>query len=602
MAPTDLAERPVAPDRRDGRAAIALRARGHPGRTALTVGIAIVVVAMVLVPAGALVWESLVDDDTGSLSVGAYAAVYTSSDVWTAVRNTAIVIAIVEVIAVTAGTALAWLITSTDMPLKRWLVFVPLSPLLFPPLLSALGWIFLMTPQVGFLNVGIRAVTGSDATDGPLSIYSLVGVGWVMGLYSVPYVYAVVAPAFENLDGRLDEAARMSGARAGTRFRSVTLRLLAPSIVGGALFAFIVAASEFTVPLLIGTRAQLDFVSTEIYQSVTSFPVNFDEGAALGMGLLLVVAAVTIFQRRVTTRRSYVTVSGRGSSRTVTRLGRWRRPALAAVVAYFALTIALPFAAIVGVSLLSYWRVDSLELTLSNYEFVLFQQSGTIDALVRSATLGVAGASLAVLVALAVVYLTLRRRTRAGAVLETVAALPLGIPSIVFGTGALFAFLYSPIVLYGTLASLLIAYVAHILPITLRPIASSYVQLDASLMEAASMSGASEPRTVATVVVPLLRSGVVSAWGLTFILLLRELPISIMLTTPGNDVISTYLFNLYDSQTFPAVAALAVVVFAVGVVGLVFISFLARLVSRQGVGGPRPSSPPTPIGGREPVT
>jgi iron(III) transport system permease protein len=91
------------------------------------------------------------------------------------------------------------------------------------------------------------------------------------------------------------------------------------------------------------------------------------------------------------------------------------------------------------------------------------------------------------------------------------------------------------------------------------------------------MSGASGSRAMADVVLPLLRGGIISAWGLTFVILLREMPISIMLATPGNNVISTYLFTLYDSQTFPAVAALAVVIFLVSAAGLALIVGVARL-------------------------
>ena len=237
----------------------------------------------------------------------------------------------------------------------------------------------------------------------------------------------------------------------------------------------------------------------------------------------------------------------------------------------------LPLGAIVAVSFLPFWKVGEYAFTLSNYEYVLFKQIGTGAAFVNSATLAITGATLAVVLALFIVHVTLRNRTRINAVLETVAGLPLGVPSIVFGTGLLIVFLNSPIAVYGTLFSLLVGYVAHSLPITLRPVSASYVQLDGALLESAYMSGASGARTLVDVVLPLLRAGIISAWGLTFVILLREMPISIMLATPGNNVISTYLFTLYDSQTFPAVAALAVVIFLVSAAGLGLIFAVSHL-------------------------
>lgn len=532
---------------------------------------------MVITPIGALIWQSLFDEKTGEFTAKAYTITYGGGTTWNAVKNTLFIIGIVEVVAVVMGTALAWLITACDLPARRWLMLVPMFPLLFPPLLSALGWIFLLTPGVGFVNVAIRSLFGMTTDTGPLSIYSLLGIGWVMGIYSVPYVYAVVAPALENLDSRLDEAARMCGATTAECFWTITVKLVAPAIAGGALFAFVVSASEFTIPLLIGTRAHIDLVSTRLYELVTGFPVQFNQGAALAMGLLGAVAAVTALQRWITTRRSYATIGGKGSRRELVKLGPWRWLIAALIVGYLAVTVLVPLGAIVVVSFLPFWKVGEYAFTLSNYEFVLFKQIGTGAAFVNSALLAVTGATLAVVLALVIVHVTLRNRTRINAVLETVAGLPLGVPSIVFGTGLLIVFLNSPIALYGTLFSLLVGYVAHSLPITLRPVSASYVQLDGALLESAYMSGASGSRTMVDVVLPLLRAGIISAWGLTFVILLREMPISIMLATPGNNVISTYLFTLYDSQTFPAVAALAVVIFLVSAAGLAVIFAASRL-------------------------
>jgi iron(III) transport system permease protein len=543
----------------------------------VSLALAVLLALMVITPIGALIWQSLFDEKTGEFTAKAYTITYGSSTTWTAVKNTLLIIGIVEVVAVVVGTALAWLLTACDLPARRWLMFIPLFPLLFPPLLSALGWIFLLTPGVGFVNVGLRSLFGMTTDTGPLSIYSMLGIGWVMGIYSVPYVYAVVAPALENLDTRLDEAAKMCGATTAECFWTITVKLVAPAIAGGALFAFVVSASEFTIPLLIGTRAHIDLVSTRLYELVTGFPVQFNQGAALAMGLLGAVAAVTALQRWITTRRSYATIGGKGSRRELVKLGRWRWLIAALIVGYLAVTVIVPLLAIVVVSFLPFWKVGEFSFTLSNYEYVLFKQVGTGAAFVNSALLAVAGATLSVILALFVVHVTLRNRTRINALLETVAGLPLGVPSIVFGTGMLIVFLHSPIALYGTLFSLLVAYVAHSLPITLRPVSASYVQLDGALLESAYMSGASGSRTMVDVVLPLLRGGIISAWGLTFVILLREMPISIMLATPGNNVISTYLFTLYDSQTFPAVAALAVVIFLVSAAGLAVIFAAARL-------------------------
>lgn len=535
---------------------------------------------MVLYPILALVARSFTVEDVTGWTLAAYETVYASGRTWEAARNTVIIVVMSTMLSVTVGVSLAWLLRCTDVWGAKYLNLVPFIPLLLPPLLGAAGWIFLLAPGVGFLNVGIRALLGSAESSGPFTIYSVWGMAWVTGLYCVPYVYSVVDPALQKMDASLDEAAALSGAGTFTRLRTVVLPVIAPAIAGGAFFSVIVSASEFTVPALIGSGARVETISTLIYTWVNQFPVQFSAGAALSMMLLLFVSLAAIYQRRLVSRGIYTTVGGKASIPSKTRLGRWRPVAFAGIIAYIAVAILLPLAAIIFVSISPYWSVTLTpeQLTLNHFRFILFEHSTTFRTIMNSTVLAFAGATASVALGVAVVYITLTWKSRMSSLLDLLATIPLGIPAIVFGAGALFAFIRPPIVLYGTLAALLVAYVAHILPIASRPILTTYVQLNRELIEASWVGGGREMTTVLNVVLPLIRSGIFSGWALTFILLLREMPMSVMLSTPNTSVISVELFSFWDGRTIPVVAAFSLVVFVLGLVGLLVIALLAQLL------------------------
>lgn len=551
------------------------------GASRLTLVLLLLVLAwLILYPLGALVVRSLTGPE-GGFTLEAYRSVYVSRQTWNAALNTVIVVVGATLFSVVVGTGLAWLLTRTTLPLGRFLRPIPMLPLLLPPLLGAAGWIFLLAPRAGFLNVAIRSVTGMEADTGPLNIYSVWGIVIVVSLYCVPYVYALVQPALMQMDSALEEAAHISGANRWRQTLDITLPVVKPAVIAGALFAMIVSASEFTIPVLIGTGARVEVLSTLLYGHVSKFPIQFERGAALAMLLLAAVGIATFYQRRLLRSDRYTTVTGKASVRAKVDLGPWRVPALLCVLGYVGLTLILPLAAIVIVSVSPFWtaRPSLSGLTLDHFRFVLFEHHGTVRTILNSTLLAFSGASIATLLGVLVAYVTLAWRTRLGSALDTIANISLGIPAIVFGVGVLFAFIRPPFVLYGTLLALLVAYVAKLLPIALRPIANSYGQLSRGIVEASWVTGGRQYATLWYVVAPLVKSGMFSAWALTFVLLLREMPMSVLLSTPNTPVISVELFNFWEGRTVPVVAAFSMIVFAVGALGLVVIALAAKVMN-----------------------
>jgi len=199
---------------------------------------------------------------------------------------------------------------------------------------------------------------------------------------------------------------------------------------------------------------------------------------------------------------------------------------------------------------------------------------------VLAATAATIVAALGALIA----YLIVRTSLRGRALLDVSASLPYAIPGTVFALGVILAWL-RPVpgvafTLYNTLWIILVAYVGRYMIFGVRPTAASLAQIHASLEEAARVSGAGWLRTFRDIVLPLVLPGIFAAWFLVFIPTLRELTVSILLWSAGNETIGVMVFNLQESGQEGPGAALALVMIGL----LVVANYAARLLSRGKVG------------------
>ena len=124
--------------------------------------------------------------------------------------------------------------------------------------------------------------------------------------------------------------------------------------------------------------------------------------------------------------------------------------------------------------------------------------------------------------------------------------------------GVLQAFIRPPLVLYGTIWILLVAYVARFVPLAVRSANASLRQIDPSLEEAARIAGASWAQSLRYILVPLARPGLIVAFLLVFIPALSELSATILLYSSGTETISVAIFRINDLGQLEVVAALAV--------------------------------------------
>ncbi|HLJ21625.1 MAG TPA: iron ABC transporter permease, partial [Stellaceae bacterium] len=426
---------------------------------------------------------------------------------------------------------------------------------------GAVAWSLLASPRAGLLNVIFRRLTGIGMELGPLNILSMSGLIWVMGLYYSPYAYIMTSGALRSLDSSMEEASRLCGASPARVLWHTTIPLVRPAILSAAFLIFSFSAGQFSIPQIIGIPARIDVLSTVIFAEAQTYPRDFSRLMGIGLMLLAIAAGALVLQRLWLRRGNYEVVAGKGTRSQLLDLGRWRYAVLGITVIYLLIVLVLPLLAL---AYSSFQRFSSTEfrpdlLTWTNYARVLSDRL-TITSIANSLVLATVSASLCLTLGLVMSYMIHRTHLRGRGAINLLAMLPIGIPGIVLGTGILAAYISPPLVLYGTLGILVVGYVAHSLPTASQAAAAGLVQIGKELEESARVSGAPWGAMVRRILLPLLRPAMIGTWLLLFITQFRELDTSILLYTPGHEVVSVALLNLWEAGSYNPVAAFSVIV------------------------------------------
>ncbi len=462
------------------------------------------------------------------------------------------------IMSILIGVPLAWATSRTNMPLRNLIHALVALSYIMPPYLTALAYIFLLGPEAGHFNRVLQGLFGFES--GPLNIFSMPGVIFVIGIHVFAFTYFLTYSALKSVDASLEESAQVLGARRWQTTLRINLPLVAPAITGGALLSAIDSLALFGPQAIIGTPAQIVFLPTRIYATIGSYPPRWAEASALSLLLVFLTVAGLALQRGYLERRSYITVSGKGVRTQILDLGAWRWALLA-----FCMTVVF-FSAIAPVGILTLnafsksWTdpLSLSNLTLEHFHTALFLDQVAVRGIINSFKLATSAAAIAVLIGAAVAYLDLRTNVRGRRLLDYLAILPLGLPGTVMAVGILLAFIRLPIPIYGTIWILLAAYVARFIPLATRSANATFRQIDPSLEEAGRITGASWLHTIRRILVPLSRPGLLVAFLLVFIPAFGELSATILLYTGGTETIAIAIYRLNDLGQLEVVSALAV--------------------------------------------
>ncbi len=551
------------------------------------------IAALVILLLGALVvpplWYLLRGSMTGSdapdtgphVTLGHFAAVLGNPQFLATGVNTFFFAAGSAVVALLLGWLSAWIVERTNAPLKAVAYFTAIISLGTPYVLYVSAWLLLFG-KGGPVNQVYRAVTGMP--DVAISIYSLPGMILVEGFLWSPLAFLLVGATLRNANAELEEAARMSGAGVWDTIRRVTLRLSFPSIMALAMLVFIRAIESFEVPALVGLPGRVYVMTTDIYRSMTTLPLDLGGASAFSVVmLLLVLVLLSIYARLSRHSEKYATITGKGFRPRPFDLGRLRYAAAAILVVNFLLLLVLPIGMLVWASLLPFYQPISgaaIKLvTLANYRNVL--SSNSLSLVVNTLVVSAATATIAMSLTMVAAWLAVRRGPGAWAI-ERLATIPLVFPGLVLGIAVMEFFLNVPIHIYGTLWILVWAFVINYLPYGMRYSTAGIIQIHRELEEAAAIFGASPLSRLHRIIVPLLAPALLAGWLFIFLMAARVLSLAILLAGPNSQTMAVAMFDLWTNGQGTELAAFGFLwTMVMAAVAMVF-----HLLARRSAGTP----------------
>ncbi len=535
---------------------------------ALSIGILVIVVAVpVLLIFINSFWVN------GQFNVTDVVNILKQKETYEALLNSLFIAVGVTIMSTIVGTFFAWLVTRTDLPYKGLMKVMFLVPFMLPSFIGALAWKMLLSPRAGYIN---RFFMDTFGLEEPIfNIYSYTGIMAVETMYLFPFVFIQVCGALERMDPTLEESARISGASLFTITRKITIPLVMPSIVSGALLIMLYSMAHFGTVAVLGVENGIFNIPTLIYERIHQSAGSFEAirtGTVLATVLVVTAALIIWLQNKILNRGRFQIIAGKSFRPVEVKLRGLRMPLLFICVFYIAFTIVLPTVTIFIVGGLKTYGLPITweNLTFDNYKFILFDWQLTKDAIRNSVLLGLAAAVITMFAGVMISYVIVKMRVKGKGkgILEFLGMLPFSVPGSVIALGVILAWSGKfGINLYNTVWIILIAYIARYMAFSLKANSAALEQVHDSLVEAARACGASMWQSLKDIVVPLVRPGMIAAFFLIFLPALRELTVSVMLYGPSTRTIGVAIYTLNeDGETVysAALAGIALIIIVFG--------------------------------------
>ena len=514
--------------------------------------------------------------ETVPLTLENYLEVYANPRTYQVLLNTLFFAVASVSVSLVITVPLVWILMRTDIPLKKTIYVLLTIGILIPVFLRTIAWIILLSPRIGLLNKWLQQIF--DLAGPPFNLYSLTGMAFVQGISFVPGAFFMLAAAYRSMDPSLEEAAYTSGVGKLRTFFKINIPITWPAIAAVMVYLFMTALAVFEVPAIIGLPARILVLSSLIFQSTTPTTGLPDYGMAGAYGAIMLVFGLVfafLYVRLVKQGKKYTVITGRGYRPREIALGPWKWPALAFVFSYLSIEVFIPFLVLLWTSLLPYLQLPSADalplLTFKHYREIPAHVGAKpfINTLILMFVVPTLTMFLSVLVS----WVVIRTQVSFRGFLDTLAFVPHAVPGILMAVGLAYLGLsYRDVFpLYGTIFIIIIAHTINWIAYGTRTTNSVMIQVHRELEEAGRVSGASVPRVLWKIVLPLIAAGVLNSWVWIGLLSYREVTMALTLYTRNNVVISTVVWQFWGSGWVPQVAALGVILilFAALVVGTV---------------------------------
>jgi len=368
------------------------------------------------------------------------------------------------------------------------------------------------------------------------------------------------------MDPSLEEAAVVSGSSEWQVFRRVTFPMAAPSVLSVLILTFVRSLEAFEIPALIGLPAGIEIFTTQIYTQLKgSIIPDYGHASAYSVILIVLVSLVLIPYYRITQDTfKFTTVTGKGFNPRRKDLGKWRWLG-GLLLLSLPLVQLLPMMALLWSSLTPFLQVPSVkalgQVSFANYALA-FNDPKIVRSTANSLLVSITSASGAVAVAFVVAWIVARTRISLRWMLDRLTMVPLVFPGIVLGVAILQMYLILPLPVYGTVWIMVAAFVPQYLPYAMRCNHAGLLGIHKELEESATASGASWGQVVRNIIAPLMMPALFAAWIYIFLVTVRELSVSLLLYSPGSEVISVVMWELWQNGAVGTLSAYALAISA----------------------------------------
>jgi len=538
----------------------------------LGVGLLWLFLALFLVYPLLRIFYDAVTDEGGRLTLVNFAAFFTDAFYLRALWKSLVLGAATVAASSVIGIAVAFLLVRFDFPGRSLFGYLTMIPIISPPLVGTLGFIFILG-RAGSINVLLQDVF--DLLRPINFLYGLHGVVLVETLHLFPMITLNVVDALGKIDPSLEEAAESVGARGWRKFWTVTLPLMTPGYVAGALLVFIWTFSDFATPLILGVQ---DLLAPQAYLNIVQFVDRRIFRMGIVISALMVILAVVFLMvaRRWVGLKDYASLSYTVVERR--RLTRWKQ---AGAVGFLSMLMLLSFIPYAGVALASFskgWSLTPLPLsyTLQHYERVIVE---TPKYILNSFLYSGLAVALCIVVGVPIAWVLARSRLPGRGALDSINTLILAVPGTAIGIAYIRAFHFDlpgfdrGLTSFWIIMPIVLA--VRRLPYTVRAAHSSLLLVHRSMEEAAQSVGATGLRTIRDISLPLIWKGIVVGSLFSFMTSLQEASAVLFLALGGWEMITNGIFTFYIAGSSSEAAALGAILIAVAALSVLLINRLA---------------------------
>ncbi len=438
------------------------------------------------------------------------------------------------------GIPFAFLLEYTNLPFRSFFGVAYLLPLLMPPYINTVAWLEFLGKRGDVISLNL-----------PIDIYNLYSVIIILALSFFPVVTLITSLAIRNIDLGLEDAARLLYPQVGV-MRRVTIPLIMPHILVSSIFVFVFSISEMGVPVLL----MVNVFTSEVFVQFSAF-FNTAGAVALSIPLIVLIFIIILLNHLYLGGKSYITISSFSGKRRLIKLSNLHRSA-----ALIYVLIIMTFSVLIPVSVL---------LLESRFQF-LNAFSETLKPIMYTFQSAVLSATLMTVLCFFMAYFYRKK-------FDPIILFPIAVPGIIIGIGIINFFnVDATSLIYNSTLIITIGHMARFLPFVTKTFHPFFEQIHPSLEESARLTGSSFPEIIQKIILPLMKPGIVSAWIIGFVLSIRELPVTLLVSPPGIQTLPVRIYTLIHYNAPEMVSSLSLILIFLTIAPIVLLLAFNRLM------------------------